>query len=322
MKWRLIFIIFFCFILYTLYFIPVARAASEFSSSYNFIYEVSESGFTKVTQKISLTNLTTNYYASEYTLTIGSDEISHVLASDRLGPLKTEVVFENGTTVIHVFFNEKVLGIGKILEYQLNYNSTAVAKHEGKIWRINLPKAFKNESFIDYNVKLAVPAVWGEPSYVKPKPKINYFWTKEEKAQEGISLIFGNWQNYQFSLNYELKNSSFVPQIKEIKLPSTSSTQEIILESLNPNPGTLNVNPEGNWLASYFLWPKQNLKIKVLGYAKVYVYPFTISGLNNQSEVNFISEIPNNLENKFSLEKESQKTGLWQKIWKTLFLRL
>lgn len=318
---KLISFIFFCFLLFTFCFLPVVHAASEFSSSYDFTYEVSENGLTKATQKISLTNLTTNYYASEYSLTIGSDEISNIQATDRLGPLKTEVVYENGITVIHLFFNEKVLGIGKTFEFQLNYNSAAVAKREGKIWKINLPKAFKDENFTGYNVKLIIPGVWGQPSYLFPKPKINYFWTKEEKAQEGISLIFGNWQNYQFLANYELKNSSFLPQIKEIKLPSTSKTQEIILESLNPKPKSTKINQEGGWLVSYFLWPKQNLKIKVLGYAKVYVYPFTIQGLGPQSEINSISEIPANLKNKFSPEKESQKTNFWQKIWKTLFLK-
>lgn len=311
------FILLFCFLLYTLYFIPVASAASEFSSSYDFIYEVSESGLTKVTQQIGLTNLTTNYYASEYSLTFGSEKITDIKANDNLGPLKPEITYQNGATVIHVSFNEKVLGIAKTLKWQLTYNSTAIAQQEGRIWKINLPKIFKDDDPANYNVKLILPMALGEPSYVNPEPKSKYFWTKDEGAKNGISLTFGDWQGYHFTQTYSLKNVNFLPEISEIVLPQTTAFQEIILETISPKPFEISADEKGNRLAAYFLWPKQNLEIKVFGFAKVFTYPFLFQGETGQIETNFVSQIPQDRQNKFAVEKET----LWQKLWIILLKR-
>ncbi|TSC53804.1 MAG: Transglutaminase-like protein [Microgenomates group bacterium LiPW_16] len=100
-----------------------AYAASEFSNAYDVTYDVRENGDTIVTQNVHLTNLTTNYYASEYSLTFGTEKIEEVSAWDGAGLLKVDVKKGTDLTQIHVVFNERVVGQGKTLNWTLRYQS-------------------------------------------------------------------------------------------------------------------------------------------------------------------------------------------------------
>lgn len=248
-------------------------AASQFSSAYDITYEVKETGQTIVTQNIHLTNLTTNYYASEYTLKFGTEKIDQVSAWDNQGPLKIDVSKGADLTQIHVIFNEKVVGLGKTLNWELRFESSEIAQKLGRIWEINIPRLSAKEQPFAYNVTLIVPSNFGQPAYVWPKSKRPYFWTIEDGSREGITVSFGDWQGFRFDLTYHLENPQVVPGTIDIALPPDTSYQKIILNKITPEPSEIIVDEDGNWLARYFLLPKQRLEIKVSGFAKVFLTP-------------------------------------------------
>ena len=68
----------------------VAYAADEFATSYDVVYDVGSDGITTVTEKVTLKNLTSQYYATQFSLTIGATEIFDVSASDPSGPLEVK----------------------------------------------------------------------------------------------------------------------------------------------------------------------------------------------------------------------------------------
>ncbi len=248
------------------------HAASQFSPAYDVIYEVKEPGTTLVTQKVHLTNLTTNYYATEYTLTYGTEMIDNVVAWDSSGPLATEITRGTNLTQIHVAFNDKVVGIGKTLNWTLSFTSPEIAQHLGRVWEVNLPKISQDEQAASYNVTLIVPQSFGSPAYVTPPPIQPFYWTLPESSQ-GITLAFGDWQGFKFDLTYHLQNPELVPGKIDIALPSDSAYQKIFLNAIVPSPSKIFTDEDGNWLASYFLLPKQNLDIKVKGQAQVSLLP-------------------------------------------------
>lgn len=275
MKNRFIFVIF-IFILYTLYFIPTTiYAANEFSPAYDVTYEVKETGQTIVTQNVHLTNLTTNYYASEYTLAFGTEKIDQVSAWDGQGPLQVDVKKGTDLTQIHVAFNEKVVGQGKTLNWTLRYRSDEVGKRTGRIWEINIPRVSAEEQTTSYNVTLIIPPSFGQPAYIYPYPKKSFFWTINEGSRQGITVGFGDWQGFRFDLTYHLENSGVVPGTIDIALPPDTPYQKIILDRITPTPSEIIVDEDGNWLTSYFLLPKQKQDIKVIGFAQVYLAPRT-----------------------------------------------
>ncbi|MBI5465303.1 transglutaminase domain-containing protein [Candidatus Gottesmanbacteria bacterium] len=262
-------------IIYYLLSLPSAFAAGEFSPAYDVIYDVKETGQTIVTQNIHLTNLTTNYYASEYTLTFGTEKINNVSAWDGQGPLKVDIKKGTDLTQIHVAFNEKVVGQGKTLNWGLRYQSEEIGKRMGRIWEINIPRVSAEEQATAYNVTLIVPSDFGQPAYVWPKPKKPFYWTINEGSRQGITIGFGDWQGFRFDLAYHLENSQMIPGTIDIALPPDTLYQKIILDKIDPPPSDIIVDEDGNWLAKYFLLPGQKQDIKVNGLAQIFLTPRT-----------------------------------------------
>lgn len=263
-------------------------AAENFAPSYNFLYEVSEDGNTKVTQNISLTNLTTNFYPVENTLTFATEKIDEISAYDALGPLAIDVKKENNQTKIHIVFNEKVLGKGKTFNWTLVYQSTEISRKSGRIWEINIPKTPPEEKNSSSTVSLKLPQNFGEPSSVWPKPKLNYLWTGDD-AKNGISLSFGDWQGFNLDLTYHLSNSGFLPTKTLIALPMDTAYQKVILKEINPPAKEIVSDQDGNWLAEYLLLPQTSQTVKVKVSVQVFDKPLAEFKESNPSPT-YLSE--------------------------------
>lgn len=253
--------------------LTTAHASDEFSPAYDLTYQVSETGQTMVTQNIHLTNLTTNYYPAEYAVTFTTNKIEQLEAWDRFGPLKIEVKKDQDLTRVKVAFNEKAVGVGKVLNWTLRYQTKEIAKKAGRIWEINIPRASPDENPLFYNLTLLLPNSFKEPAYVYPKPKVNFFWNKDSGSEKGITLAFGDFQGFKFNLAYHLENLYLYPLVAKIALPPDSGYQKIFLQKIEPQPSEITVDGDGNRLAQYFLLPKQSLEVKVTGIAKISALP-------------------------------------------------
>lgn len=247
-------------------------ASDEFSSAYDITYDVNEIGLATVITNISLTNKTTRYYASEYTLTIPSFNIAGVSARDSGGKVKTQVTEKGDSTEIHLVFNDTVVGLGKTLNFTLSYQTPQLAQKIGRIWEINIPRINSNTSFATYNVTLKVPQTFGSLAYAWPPPAKNYTWTKDELSQ-GITAAFGDFQAFKFKLAYHLKNPNLYPVYTEIALPPDTAYQRISYTQVVPQPVNVHSDPDGNWIARYDLSPGQKLEVTAEGVVQIYSQP-------------------------------------------------
>lgn len=237
-------------------------AAADFSDNYNVTYTVDENGLTQVNQEISIVNNTKDTYASDYTLTIGSGQIDNVTAKDRLGMIPVEIVKQNGQTLIHVTFNDKVVGNKRALNWNLNYATSDIAFHHGTVWEIIIPRLSVQKEIGDYNVQIKLPQSFGPVLYLSPtkyseEDNQNYYllkYAKEEFAKTGIVLAFGSAQRYGLELTYHLKSPSFFSSEVEVALPpDVFGEQYVTVESLLPPPLAVRVDADGNYLAKYML---------------------------------------------------------------------
>ena len=145
-------------------------AEGEFTTAYGVTYEVLENGETQVTQNIALTNKTKDFYASEYTLIIGSPRVKDIVATDPQGPLKTNVQTQEDRTQIHVVFNSPIVGLDKTLNWTLKYKTLDTAVKSGSVWEVNIPRLSPQAEIEAYNVTLKVPTSFGPLMYVSPAP--------------------------------------------------------------------------------------------------------------------------------------------------------
>lgn len=258
--------------------VPKAFAAEEFATSYDVLYDVDESGITTVTEKITLKNLTSEYFANQFKLTIGATEVFDIKASDPGGLLDVTQEQKDTSTSINIKFNQQVVGLGKTLPWTLSFKSKDFVEKIGKVWEVRIPRTSSASNLEFYNLTLSVPQSFGQPSLISQIPKsqtissgkVFLTFDKDQLKTSGISANFGNIQLFDFDLTYHLENNNLVPILTNIALPPDTSYQDVIYQRIDPKPINVTIDDDGNYLAWYRLNRGQKLDIRLNGSAKLY----------------------------------------------------
>jgi len=277
-----LFIVFFLSILLAVLFCSPVLAISEFETSYQIDYKVYQNGLVNVDQQVKLTNRLAKVYATEYSMSIGSNNLTGLKAWDEFGSLEPKVEVEDNQTLITLNFEEKVIGKGEGRTFHLVYQSPDFALIKGNVLEVGIPLLAETEDLTNYQVALHIPASYGQATYILPQPQTvsegggfrHYQFSKSNlKAKQGINATFGEFQIFDFSLKYHLLNDQSRSVKTEIALPPDSPFQKIALTKLEPTPEEIEVDQDGNWLAVYLLEPKEELEVLTEGQAKLFIYP-------------------------------------------------
>lgn len=256
--------------------LPVGKQG--FATSYDVIYDVDNTGITTVTEKINLRNLTSAFYANQFKLTIGASRIFDIKASDGGGNMQVSYDQKDTQSTIGVKFNQQIAGINKITSWTLQFKSKDFAEKTGKVWEVRVPKVYSTTNLDNYNLTLAVPTEFGDPTIISPTPKsqttssdkIFLTFTKDQLQQSGVSASFGNQQLFDFDLSYHLENNNLVPILTNIALPPDTAYQDVIYQRITPTPLNVTVDDDGNYLAWFRLNRSEKIDVKVLGSSKLY----------------------------------------------------
>lgn len=241
-------------------------ASEYFSRDYGVLYTVKENGTTQVSINVSLTNKTSDYYPSSDTLQVGFESIANVVASDPDGELQPRITKTDSGNQIELNFKKKVVGKDKSLTFNVTFDTPDIARHEGKIWEINIPGIANPDEFISFNAEVRVPEPFGPPSYIKPVQTDNkLLFSKDQLGESGISIAYGTEQLYSFNLVYHLQNKNVFPIRTEIALPPTTNYQEVSIDDISPRPENVTIDKDGNWLAEYILTSSQKFDVTVRG---------------------------------------------------------
>ncbi len=252
--------------------------AKEFATSYDVIYDVDGTGVTTVTEKINLRNLTSQYYADQFKLTLGSTQIFDIKGNDSGGALDVKADQKDTSTDIAVRFNQQVAGVGKVLSWTLQFKSKDFAQNLGRVWEVRVPKITSADNLEAYNLTVSVPESFGDPSSISPTPKsqttssgrIFLTFDKENLKSSGVSANFGQIQIFDFDLTYHIENNNLVPVLTNIALPPDTAYQDVIYQRITPAPLNVTVDDDGNYLAWYRLQRGEKKDISVLGSSKLY----------------------------------------------------
>jgi hypothetical protein len=279
MKFWRIFIITF---LSTLYFVlcpGFVHAQSEFSVDSVVTYNFQDSGKTLVTHNTTLENNFSTLYATTYGLSLENIDAENIQASDDKGnALKVDIQKDSGLTKINITFPDAVVGKGAQRHFSITYESSGFAVKTGEVWEVSVPRLGENSSFRNYTVNLVVPPSFGAEAYVSPKPKSvtligsskNYTFTKESLLQTGVTAGFGQFQVFTFTLSYHLENPLSAISQTQIALPPDTAYQKIYFSNVDPRPDNMQVDQDGNWLATYKLEPRQRIDVTASGSVQIF----------------------------------------------------
>ncbi len=250
---------------------PNIKAKKNFYISLNSIYTVNTQGNTYVEHNIQITNLSPIYTINKYGLKVGSNNISDIKVINNKQIIKPEIVKSTYQTSIGIEFPDEILGEGKTREFSITYQNPDIAQIQGNVMQLMLPQMGNNQDYDEYTVKLFTPKKFQAPTRTNLKPSsisqtdsymvINY----DNPQNQGISLTFGQEQIYNFDLTYHLYNNTSQPGLTQIALPPDTSFQKVHYQQLDPRPKKINMDQDGNWIATYQLSANETKKIRATG---------------------------------------------------------
>lgn len=257
----------------------IAKAANEFNVDANVTYDVQESGKTLVIQDISLENNFSDLYATSYTLSLENITVDEAKAfSDTGTPFPAEIIKDDNKTNIKVTFPDTSLGKGTVRNFRISYENSSFAVRTGEIWEISIPRLGDQSNFRNYTLNLKIPQGFGLEAYISPKPDVSefsdsgyvYTFSKGSITQTGISAGYGQFQIFSFNLSYHLENPLTRPSTTQIALPPDTAFQKVYIQSINPKPTNVTLDPDGNWMATYDLTPRQRIDVAVSGSVQIF----------------------------------------------------
>ncbi|MCL5090644.1 MAG: transglutaminase-like domain-containing protein [Patescibacteria group bacterium] len=257
--------------------------ANDFASFYKTTYEFAQNGEATVFQEISLVNQTADFYVSEYALSIVGGQVYNVEAYDKIGALRVKTTQKEKTVILSTAFNEKIVGKGQMLSFILKYKVRDLAKKEGNLWQISLPKLANYQDIEEYNVDLKIPGEFGRIAFVNPSPRkeeMNENFTllsfkKDDLIKYGVLVSLGQYQTFDFNLYYDLVNPTDKEVIEKITIPPDTPYQTVFFGNISPLPLQVSLDEDGNWFADFLLAPNQKLKVEVAGQADIFGRPKT-----------------------------------------------
>lgn len=254
-------------------------AAGNFAIDLDTTYRVFENGQTQVNQDFTITNLTPKFYVTEYAVVIGSNQVEQVIAKQGDTTLDTNTVTTDNQTSVSVTFPDTLVGEGKKRVFTISYRTPDLAIISGQALEVSIPKLSSRDDFQKYTVTVLSPQRFGPPSRSFP----NYSNWIPEKTQikttfvdlnnQSVSLLFGKEQYYQVTLRYNLENPTGTTGIIQVALPPDTPHQRLKYIDLNPEPLSIELDADRNWIATYEIEAERQMTVYATLEAKVTLDP-------------------------------------------------
>lgn len=276
----------FCLIMVFFLFKVPSFAVSDFSINENIEYLLNNSGQATVTHQINITNNFSQIYPNEYQIQIQGLPITDLSATDDGGNILTSFTNQNDNSLIKLKFNHPKVGKDQITSFKLIYRIADLAKHKGKTWEISLPQ-LNDSSLGNTQIKIIAPSEFGALSFASIPIKFQESLTQntitfQNNSHAKILIILGDYQLFDFKLNYFLKNDSSNTIFSEIALIPDTYSQSVFYQSISPPPLSINIDQDGNWIGKYQLKGGEELNITAIGQVKTGPHlPSQISNLHS-----------------------------------------
>lgn len=253
-------------------------ASGEFNTDFDVTYEVKDNGITEVTNKIILTNVFSNMYATSYSIVLDSINPTNIKAYGLDKAYLVETTKYGEKTTIKIKFPDNVVGKDKSRIFYVSFEESSFAIRTGEVWEISIPKVSEEATFSSYNLRLLIPEKLGQEAYISPQPRsktnrsgfMEYNFSKQDVEKTGIVAGFGAFQVFTFNLSYHLENPLSRTTTTEISLPPDTAYQKIYYENINPRPTNMYVDSDGNWIGEYKLEPRQRVDVTANGYVQIF----------------------------------------------------
>lgn len=235
------------------------QASEDFETNLTTTYQVNSGGVTRVKHDFIITNKTPTTFIKKYTLTTGYPGITDVAVHIGGQTIKPTLETDDSQTSIAFEFPDELVGEGKKRQFSISYTNKDLATIAGKTLEVHIPKLGDPHSYDSHLVVLETPSEFGDPVRVSPGPSQTTSSGSYKKlsfnnmAELPISAYFGSEQIYNLTLRYNLPNPSNTKALAQVALPPETTFQEIFYQDINPTPESIELDSDGNWIATFLL---------------------------------------------------------------------
>ncbi|MFH1863653.1 MAG: transglutaminase-like domain-containing protein [bacterium] len=269
------------YLVLSIFFIFPVKAEGEFLVDTSVEYKVQNNGITQVTHSITLENVLSNIYATSYKLRLENINADNIKAYDNKGLLDSQTEIEADRITIKVNFDDAVVGKGQKRYFNISYNVSSFAQKTGEVWEISVPRLSDENSYKNYSVTLLIPDGFKSEAYMSPQPNYSghvegyktFTFSKESVSKTGIAAGFGDFQVFSFNLIYHLENPLSKSVFVDIAVPPDTSLQRVFYEVFSPEPHNVNVDEDGNWIASFLLKSRERKDVTLKGTVQIFSDP-------------------------------------------------
>lgn len=249
--------------------------AADFRADYQVEYNLDDnlqSNLTNVKFNITITNFSNEVFVKQFAITFPKDfTIRNIRALDDNGVVAPEIQSDDLNTKIGLTFTNPVTGRDSVNHFYLDFTQDNIFKANGTAWEVILP-TIANKADTTYKVIVNLPKGNSKKlSIAKPNPSYisdsQAVW--DNPLTKTIYAVFGDKQTYKLDLTYHLKNPRIIPIETELALPPDTNLQKIFVEKLTPQPQSVYIDQDGNYMARYQLRPAENKLVTFTGFAQI-----------------------------------------------------
>lgn len=272
-----IFIFFSCVIFFMLHVTLVS--AADFKSDYQveyFLTENQQSLSTLVKFNIQITNLISDLYVTKFSILFPkSFHINNIKGSDDNGPITPNVIEDESGIKIDMEFKNPKIGRNSVNNFYLQFDQNNLFTVNGNVWEVILPTV-ENKGDSSYKIIVNLPDNTDKKiSLAKPKPDSIFgkqiIWNNPKERT--IYAVFGEKQQYSLDLTYHIINPKLYPIFTEVALIPDTQYQKTYINSISDIPVSVRQDEDGNYMAKYFLKPRETKTIIYNGIVEIYTNP-------------------------------------------------
>ncbi len=261
-------------------FVPVAHADESFQTDYTVDYYLGNEGATietSVKLTTTITNKEDNIYLDKYSITFPKTfEMSNIKATSDNGPVDATIDTGTENTTVLMKIKDAAIGEGKTTKLYLSFDQANLFQVNGSVWEVLLPTMQKAQTDGgSYAIHVHLPPNDKRLSIAKPKPDTissdTISWINPEAKT--IIAVFGDRQVYDLKLRYHIQNDRLVPVVTDIAFPPNTAYQQVTTSTIAPEPESISLDTDGNYLGRYHLNPHEQKTIEFAGQAIVYATP-------------------------------------------------
>lgn len=271
--------LFYLFLLILIFLLPATVFAQEFKSDYKVEYFLSNNGKnldTKVRFTIKIINLKSDVYVNKFSLAFPKTfSITNLNAKDDNGEIVPTLEADQQKSKIGLEFSNPKTGKGTENTFYLTFDQHNLFRVNGNVWEVILPTIGSEENE-KYQIIVHLPQNNSKKiSISKPKPDLitdnTIYWNNPQAKT--IYAVFGESQLYKLKLTYNLYNPRLTPVYTDIAFPPDALYQKVFINSIQPQPDSIYIDEDGNFIGRYTLKPKEKKSVLFNAIAEITVNP-------------------------------------------------